>query len=123
MIHIVLKWKPMSTQHCYGQRWKIRYMKKEAKDLKSNYIHQINQQYVWKPLEKQVFTMIKIYFWDRRKRDWDNYHKLSMDSLEWTVLVNDNQIRKSLVELDYDKEDPRIEIWIYDIRETNLFID
>jgi len=98
-------------------------MKREAKDLKANYIRQINQQYVWKPLEKQVFTMIKIYFWDRRKRDWDNYHKLSMDSLEWTVLVNDNQIRKALVELDYDKENPRIEIWVYDIRETNLFVD
>lgn len=123
MLHLVLRWKPMSTQHCYWMRGKKKYMQKEAKDLKSNYIQQINQQYSWKILENQVGIMVKIYFWDRRKRDWDNFHKLSMDSLEWTVLVNDSQIRKAIVELAYDKEDPRIEIWIHDLRDSNLFVD
>ena len=118
MISIVLKWHPLSVQHIYGQRGRIRYMKKNAKLMKADYISQIIQQYSWETIETPVSIVVEIYFWDRRKRDWDNYHKLSMDSLEWTVLVNDNQIRKALVELYYDKENPRIEIDISPLSES-----
>ena len=116
MINITLLWNPKSTQNSYWMRGKIKYMKKEAKFLKKSYILQCKQQYNWKLIEKQVYTMIKIYFWDKRRRDWDNYHKLSMDSLEWTILKDDCQINMSIVSKKYDKNNPRIEICIYETK-------
>jgi len=106
MIRIVLQWRPLSTQHIYWQRGRIRYMKKEAKLLKASYIEQARSQYAWKCLETPLSVEIKIYFWDRRKRDWDNYHKLTMDALEWILYKDDSQIQIALVTKAYDKENP-----------------
>ena len=58
----------------------------------------------------ELETNIRLYFGDMRRRDWDNYHKLSMDALSGIVYEDDHQIRRSIVELNYDKENPRIEI-------------
>lgn len=112
---IVLTGSPMSTQHIYGQRWRIRYMKKKAKDLKDKYILEVQQQRRWKKcIETPVVIDVKIYFWDKRKRDWDNYHKLAIDSLEWIVIQDDVLILKATVEKLYDKGCPRYEITISD---------
>lgn len=87
-------------------------MKADAKKLKAKYVEQINQQYWGDLIEEDVSIVIDLFFGDKRKRDWDNYHKLSMDSLEDTVLVNDVQIQRAEVAKYYDKENPRIELYI-----------
>lgn len=109
---ITLNWKPISTQHIYWHVWKNRYMYKKAKDLKESYIEQVKQQYNWPVLECDVLVMVILYFWDRRSRDRDNYHKLSMDALEWIVYKDDSQIVEACVIKEYDKKNPRIEITI-----------
>ncbi len=112
MINITLKGNPLSTQTLYWHRGNIRIMKSKAKALKKSYTEQAIEQYKGKTLKEEIYLEIKLYFGDRRKRDWDNYHKLSMDALEGIVYENDNQIKKALVEVFYDKENPRIEILI-----------
>lgn len=114
MISITLKWQPLSTQHIYLQKGRMRFMKKEAKELKENYIRQIKQQIPeWFEIYKDtVMVEIFLYFGDKRKRDRDNYHKLSMDSMNWLVFIDDNQITYAVVQKHYDKLNPRIEIRI-----------
>lgn len=120
MITITLKWKPMSTQHLYWQRGRIRYMKKEAKLLKSDYTQQALRQYDWECLETPLSMYAKIYFWDKRRRDWDNYTKLRQDSLQWILYKDDSQIQIAHIVKAYDKENPRIvlefiELWTIDL--------
>lgn len=105
---IVLEWKPISTQHLYGHVGKRRYMKKDWKLLKQKYIDQVRRQYKWPVLECDVLVMVQLYFPDKRRRDRDNYHKLSMDALEWIVYKDDSQIVEACVTKEYDKEAPRI---------------
>ena len=111
MIQLVLKGKPLSTQHCYGQRGRIRYMKQEAKDLKEDYIYQIRKQYMGGVITKNIEIWIDLYFADNRRRDWDNYHKISMDALEDRVIKNDSQIKVAHVSMKKGEE-PRIELRI-----------
>lgn len=109
---ITLKGKPISTQHAYGQRGRIRYMKKTAKDLKNDYIYQARQQWKAGSLQGELEISIDLFFGDKRVRDWDNWHKISMDALSKLVWEDDSQIKKATVSLFYDKLDPRIEISI-----------
>lgn len=119
-MHITLKWNPRSTQWAYAQSWKIRFMKKEAKELKNSYILQTRLQYKWKPLLDPLEIEIKIFFWDKRVRDWDNYHKLSMDALTNIIFVDDSQIKKATVEImEIDKLNPRIELIINTLWTSN----
>ena len=107
---IILKGKPISTQHAYGQRGKIRYMKKVAKDLKKCYAEQAWEQWQSDALSCTLAIKIDIFFGDKRIRDWDNWHKISMDALTGIVWDDDSQIKKATVETHYCKENPRIEI-------------
>lgn len=113
MINIILLGKPISTQNAYAQHWKIKFMKKEAKEMKNSYILQTRLQYREKPILDPLEIKIKLFFWDKRIRDWDNWHKISMDALTGIVYDDDSQIKKALVEImEVDKEKPRIEIII-----------
>lgn len=76
-------------------------MTKKAKDLKNNYIDQIkqqhnNRQYTW-PVEIEIWLV----FGDKVKRDRDNYHKITMDSLQDSILIDDSQIIKATVTKQY----------------------
>ena len=125
MIHIQLLGKPISTQHAYWHRvlkkgWKnivIKYLTADAKKLKQQYIEQIRYQYRWEIVETPVLIAIKLIFWDKRKRDWDNYHKLSMDALEWTILKDDSQIINAWVKKFYRKGERGMEILIEDLKD------
>lgn len=113
MIQITLKWKPISTQNAYLQRGKIRFMRKEAKQTKESYIWQVKSQYKWPVLEIPLQIEIKLYFWDKRIRDWDNWHKISMDALTGIIYKDDSQIKKATIEImEIDKLNPRIELTI-----------
>ena len=113
MIHIVLKWKPISTQHAYWQRGKIRYMKSDAKDTKNSYILQARCQYKWETLKTSLSVYIRLYFWDKRVRDIDNYGKILLDSLTWIVYEDDKQIKLMTIQImNTDKNNQRIELII-----------
>jgi Holliday junction resolvase RusA-like endonuclease len=116
---IILLWQPISTNSLYRAHWSIVYMTKKGKDLKKSYIKQATEQYKGDPLTQSLEISIDIYFWTKRKSDRDNYHKLSMDSLEWILYENDNQIQKATVTKRYDKHNPRIEIYITDRHEKD----
>lgn len=53
---------------------------------------------------------IVLYFGAKRKADWDNFHKLSMDALTGIVYLDDSQVVKATVTKRYDKQRLRIEI-------------
>jgi len=112
---ITLKGSPISTQHVYvtGNRTSHRYMVPKARALKEDYQWQVKQQWKGKMLEKNDLAVnIIIFFKDKRRRDWDNWHKLSMDALEGIVYKDDSQIQEAHIFKEIDKDNPRIEISI-----------
>lgn len=115
-VSIILKWVPISTQHAYWQHGKIRYMKKDAKQTKDSYCLQARMQYKGKPLKTLLSVYIRIYFKDKRVRDFDNWHKISMDSLTGIVYEDDSQIKLATIQImERDKENPRIELILEEI--------
>lgn len=87
-------------------------MTQKGKTLKESYQWQAKSQWRQKPIEMDVEIDIKIYFGTKRRSDWDNFHKLSMDALSGIVYADDSQIIKATVEKKYDKQNPRITIEI-----------
>lgn len=84
-------------------------MKPQARATKESYIQQARSQYKWQPLDIALQVEITLYFPDHRRRDRDNRHKISMDSMEWIVYLDDKQIEQALVRKRIDKKNPRIE--------------
>jgi len=80
--------------------------------MKASYIEQIQKQYQWPVLSVPVDITITLYFPNKLRRDWDNRHKITMDALEWLVLIDDTQIRKATVVRSYDPQRPRVELKI-----------
>ena len=90
-------------------------MKKKAKDTKASYILQVQNQYKEEIMTGMLHIIIFLYFWDARRRDRDNWHKISMDALEWIVYLDDSQIQMAVVNKRIDRENPRIEILIQEV--------
>lgn len=109
---IVLSGKPISTQHAYGQSGNRRFLKKNAKERKEQYQWEAKSQWRGNPLAGDVNIHILVFFSDNRRRDWDNWHKISMDSLEGIVVEDDSQIQEATVTKAIDKSNPRMEIYI-----------
>ena len=101
---------PLSTQSVYRNHGHIRFMTNEARARKEQYQWEATSQ--WKgPIIKTPFNIsVKLYFGDKRKRDWDNFHKISMDALTGIVWEDDSLIQTATVEKLFDKDNPRIEI-------------
>ena len=116
---ITLNGNPVSTQTVYKMRsfgkFVSMYMSKRGKDIKLSYQQQASEQWVGELLEGFLEIDIKLYFGTKRKADWDNFHKLSMDALSGICWVDDVQIQKAVVEKFYDKDFPRIEIKIKEL--------
>ncbi len=110
---IVLNGNPLSTNSLYRHARGITYMSKAGKDLKSDYVQQAKLQYESNPLNDELDIVVLLYFGDKRKRDWDNHHKLTHDAFNKLVWEDDSQIQKALVIKSYDKDNPRVEIIIY----------
>lgn len=117
---ITLLGQPQSTNHiyksvCVGKSPRV-YLTKEGKDLKEDYRWQVRSRWRVEPLEIPLKLTCVLFFGDKRRRDWDNYHKLSMDALNGIVWVDDSQVKEVTVRVSYDKKNPRIEIvfWAFD---------
>ncbi len=106
---IILLWNPYSTNNIYYRSWRNGFIKKKPKELKESYILQARSQ-VKKKLVWDLTAKIYLYFWDKRRRDIDNFHKLSLDALSWIAYDDDSQVRELHIEKHYDKNNPRIEI-------------
>lgn len=117
---IILTGQPRSTQHiyhftCRGRFGKL-YMIAEGKQLKKQYQSEIEAQWNKEIITGDCSIKIDLFFQDKRKRDIDNFNKLILDSLENIVLENDNQIQELNIRKFYDKENPRIEIEIEELK-------
>jgi crossover junction endodeoxyribonuclease RusA len=114
MKKIILTGAPYSTNNIYfsspTKKTGIRFMGKAAKDKKTQYQWEAKSQWKDGILEEDLMIVVKLYFKDKRKRDWDNYHKLSMDALTGIVWKDDSQIVYATVSKHIDKNSPRIEI-------------
>lgn len=113
---IVLSGKPQSTNHLYSAFGSRVYMNKKGKDLKLDYQWQANMQWRKPLLTDDIELDVRLFFPDGRRRDWDNFHKLSMDSLTGIVWGDDSQIKKVTVEKFIDHKNPRIEIEVNNMR-------
>lgn len=115
---ITLLGEPKSTQNVYKMTCRgsfaSMYMSKDGKDLKESYSWQAKSQWQKEPLTGEVYVGIKLYFGTKRRSDIDNFNKLLFDSLTGIVWVDDSQVQKMAIEKFYDKENPRIEISVYD---------
>jgi len=113
---IILKGNPLSTNSIYKfacTPFPRHYMNKAGKERKEEYIWEATAQKKGPTLTGKLILKIRLYFGDKRIRDWDNFHKLSMDALtEAGIWEDDKQVCEVNVIKDYDKEDPRIEIII-----------
>jgi len=119
MIHITLLGEPLSTGSIYRSvcrgKFATVYMSKAGKDLKEDYQWQIKSQYKGRLLSGDLSIDVKIVYGTRRKADWDNFHKLSMDACTGLIWVDDSQIQEAHVYKLYNKENPRIELLIKEI--------
>lgn len=111
---ITLKGEPKSTSHIYHYHCKFGrpagYVTADGKALKADYQRQAKAQWHRKPLSEPLQATIRLFFGTRRRSDWDNFHKLSMDALTGIVWDDDGQLQEVTVIKDYDKSNPRIEI-------------
>jgi Holliday junction resolvase RusA-like endonuclease len=80
------------------------------------------QQNKIKLIKGQVKITLVYYFPDRRLRDYDNYAgKQIFDALKKQVIEEDNSrvVTSLTLKFDYDKENPRTEIFIKEIENGN----
>lgn len=111
---ITLKGEPRSTSHLYKSvcrgSYPTVYMSAAGKALKESYQWQAKSQYKRKVLKGELEIWITIYFGTKRKSDWDNFHKISMDALSGIVWEDDSQVVEAHISKRYDKKEPRIEV-------------
>jgi crossover junction endodeoxyribonuclease RusA len=87
-------------------------MSAEGRALKQSYQIQAKAQYNDGIIYKALRIEILLYFKDKRRRDWDNFHKLSMDALNGIVWADNNQIKEVFIKMLISKQNPRIELTI-----------
>ncbi|WP_129596139.1 RusA family crossover junction endodeoxyribonuclease [Anaerophilus nitritogenes] len=121
MIKITVPGKPISKsnfklKNIHGQVW----MPKDGKHSKyiayeNKIAGYINQQYDGSTLTGNIITIIKLYFPDKRMGDLHNYPKSICDGIEKSgIIENDKQLKPVLLFDSIDKENPRIEIELYE---------
>lgn len=107
---------PKSTNHIYKYACRgsfpSMYMTSDGRSLKEDYQWQAKSQFHGEPLQGRLEVDVTLYFDRKGRKDWDNFHKLSMDALSGIVWEDDDQIDDAHVHKRYDKENPRIEVQI-----------
>lgn len=100
---------PPTTNHIYGRSGNRTYMKKKAKDWKTECSWTIKQTWRPKPTLKGD-VKVKVTYYLKRDRDLDGGNKLLFDTMEGIVYENDKQIVQINLYKEWDKENPRIEV-------------
>lgn len=79
------------------------------------------EQYSGDPIEGRVEITFRFFFPDNRWRDVFNYTQMLMDGLEGALYVNDAQIDIGHVfRMDKDKDNPRAEVTIKEIKDDHV---
>ena len=103
---------PPTDNHLYGQTGHRRFMYQEAKDWKEYVTLLAKMQRRTVTKEK---VRAKVDFFLKRDRDTHGSLKVLYDSLEGVVYENDKQIYFQEINKYFDKENPRIEIEVWEV--------
>lgn len=119
---ITLLGEPKSTQHIYKiacRPYPSIYMSAEGKAIKEDYAWQAKAQWAGKEMIDTPFKAeVIFYHGTKRRHDIDNHHKLWMDSFSRIVWSDDVLMEEMHVWKKYDKENPRIEVTLYDLHDS-----
>jgi len=123
---IVLSGSPLSNQtiykvSCRGGRPRL-YMAPRGKDRKLQYKLEARSQYKGELLEGDLKMEVGLFFKDARRRDIDNFNKLTLDSLEGILYSDDKQIIELIVKKQIDRKNPRVEILVRDINSERALL-
>ena len=109
---------PPSQNHMYvnngrGGRILSAKAKKYLRTLQAWAKLQVEEQ-DWKLRDDSTWYYVDMVFFfpDRRKRDSHNQIKLLLDGLEEIVYINDRYVLPRIQAVEYDKENPRLELHI-----------
>ena len=116
MLKLILTGSPRSTNTLYKTmcrgNFPTHFMSKEGKALKTDYSWQAKSQYHGKPIKGEIKMEVDLYLGTKRKQDIDNFNKILYDSLTGILFEDDSQIIEVLTRKLYDKDNPRIELFI-----------
>jgi Holliday junction resolvase RusA-like endonuclease len=104
---------PETDNHTYLQRGKMRFMTKEAKAWKE--LCQTMCKEIWKEEPMEGDLSAAIHFYVKRDRDVHGSGKNLMDSMQGIIYNNDSQFTQVEFYKERDKENPRVEINIYQL--------
>ena len=81
----------------------------------------INQQYQGEQIEEDLITVLKLYFPDKRMGDLHNYPKSICDVIEKSGIIKNDKQPKPVLLFNYiDKEEPRVEIFLYPVSKYDV---
>ena len=116
--HLVFNIKPLSYYQTlkrskYGNLYitpKGKEYRKFLKDCCMEYIN--NPDNHFKIYTEWIIMEIKVFNPTKRSHDVDNAAKSILDCFNNILYDDDKLIKRLILEKDYDKENPRVEIWI-----------
>ena len=107
---------PPSANKYWGVSGSRMYVTAEAKAYKQEIKYLLAQSVPMKGLVAVNFSVYR----PRMKGDLDNYNKIMFDALQGLVYENDNQIVEIHSFREDDKDNPRVELYIYERREDGI---
>jgi len=111
---ITLKTKPIPINHKYGVMNGCLLLTKAYRDAKDAMAWETRSQWRIEPYRGSVAMTVSFYYGDRLRRDIDAYIKILLDSMTGIVYKDDSQIVELHVFKHVDKENPRVELKIYE---------
>lgn len=111
---LIINKAPISVNHAYGSRGKIRFLSKAGKEYKAFVTQAAKDSKIPEINHDEIHVVIVYYFPDKRRRDVTNYEKLLLDSFTGIFYKDDCQIRSILLTKHIDVDRPRTEITIID---------
>ncbi len=100
---------PLSTNQLYRVFNNRSILSERGRTNKEAVAWEARAQYRGEPLTGPLKVEATIYWPDRRQHDWDN-NKGFFDALNGIVYEDDGQIKDGRVIVEYDKENPRVEL-------------
>lgn len=108
---------PPSVNHIWKHRIcgnrAMTYLTKEGKEFKDRISALVPKDH--KPFRGDVSVYLLLVFPDKRRRDIDNYCKGILDGMNHKVYLDDSQIKELYVRKEYDKNKPKIIVYVDEI--------
>lgn len=127
---------PISVNHFLGYRGVMKhgkpvavsYVTNEAKKYKSDFTEYVKEEvarqgYNLEPKKEQHFYVDSVFYFDKTDRDCNNYYKTMLDAITDAGLIwlDDNVVCERVQRIYYDKENPRIELYIHPVDYIGIF--